>query len=144
MSTISFFVPGVARPKGSYNAIPVQRKDGSLKVAILSPKTTNDWMAVVALAANNLKLQVSSAFVEMHLAFILPRPKSPKYPIPLHPDIDKLERAILDGITNILLEDDGQVCKVSKIKRYAQEGETPGCHIRIKPLAVDDIANLAL
>lgn len=41
------------------------------------------------------------------------------------PDIDKLLRAILDGLTGIAYKDDRQVVKLTGRKRYVQRGEAP-------------------
>jgi crossover junction endodeoxyribonuclease RusA len=46
------------------------------------------------------------------------------------PDIDKLERAILDAMTNIVFADDAQVVEVSKRKVYG----IPRVHVRILEL----------
>ena len=47
------------------------------------------------------------------------------------PDIDKLERAILDSLTGVIWEDDSQVIKVYKHKRRARPDEEIGAEILI-------------
>lgn len=57
------------------------------------------------------------------LVFYLDKPKSyPKrivYPVAKH-DIDKLVRAVLDALTHILYDDDGQVVDLTARKRYGE------------------------
>lgn len=77
--------------------------------------------------------------VSVTIRFILPRPKSvPKritWPAK-RPDLDKLARAVLDGLTDGgAWLDDGQVVKMMLVKLYATEDDTPGCTIRIESTA---------
>ena len=72
--------------------------------------------------------------LEVRLGFSLPRPKSlPKkvqYPA-RRPDLDKLARAVLDGLTDGgAWYDDAQVVRLHAVKRYADDGHT-GCVITI-------------
>lgn len=87
--------------------------------------------------------------VSVDIQFYLPRPKghfgtgrnadrlkpsAPSRPAG-PPDIDKLERAVLDGIVaGGALHDDGQVAHVEKDKWYATENFPPGCVITISRL----------
>jgi crossover junction endodeoxyribonuclease RusA len=77
--------------------------------------------------------------VHVVIQFSLPRPKStPKrvnWPAK-RPDLDKLARAVLDGLTDGgAWLDDGQVVKMGLVKHYATEGNPPGCLIRIESIA---------
>lgn len=49
------------------------------------------------------------------------------------PDADKLVRAVLDGISKVLIRDDGRVTDLVVRKRFALD-QPPGCHIRVFPL----------
>jgi Holliday junction resolvase RusA-like endonuclease len=52
------------------------------------------------------------------------------------PDIDKLERAIFDALTDGgAWKDDAQVVEVTKRKLYVLPGLTPGCKIEITEVA---------
>ena len=69
------------------------------------------------------------------LAFALPRPRSlPKkvtHPAK-RPDLDKLSRAVLDGLTEGgAWFDDGQVVRLYAAKRYASAEDKAGCVITI-------------
>jgi Holliday junction resolvase RusA-like endonuclease len=37
------------------------------------------------------------------------------------PDLDKLIRAVLDGLTGVAYKDDGQVVKITAVKIYGQK-----------------------
>ncbi len=81
----------------------------------------------------------------VQITFMFSRPKSHynskgqlKQTAPLYkqtkPDLDKLCRSTLDGLTNVLLKDDSQVVNLICTKIYANEGELPGALITINPL----------
>jgi crossover junction endodeoxyribonuclease RusA len=61
-----------------------------------------------------------------------PKPSAPDYPA-VKPDIDKLERAVLDGLTaGGAWTDDAQVVSCLTVKDYADAGAVTGCDIWIK------------
>ena len=52
------------------------------------------------------------------------------------PDLDKLARAVLDGLTmGGAWKDDGQVTELVARKLYALDGMSPGCRIEISEVA---------
>ncbi len=53
---------------------------------------------------------------------------------PTRPDLDKLCRSTLDGITGVLIKDDSQVVNLICNKVYANKCELPGALITINPL----------
>jgi crossover junction endodeoxyribonuclease RusA len=73
--------------------------------------------------------------VSVLINFYLPRPKSLAKSITLpakRPDIDKLARAVLDGLTEGgAWLDDGQVVRLMCQKNYAGQENPPGCEIDI-------------
>jgi len=88
--------------------------------------------------------------VGVNITFILARPRShystargmrntvrasaPAYPAG-RPDLDKLIRAVLDGLTTGgAWRDDSQVCELAARKEY---GERPGCYILITGMQED-------
>jgi crossover junction endodeoxyribonuclease RusA len=74
--------------------------------------------------------------VSVFINFYLPRPKSLPKKVTLHakrPDLDKLGRAVLDGLTDGgAWLDDSQVNRLMLTKHYATEQIAPGCRIDIK------------
>lgn len=75
--------------------------------------------------------------MEIHIEFIFVRPKSVStkrlYPT-VRPDIDKLERALLDSLTGVVYTDDDQVVDVVKSKRYG-----PQECVNVKAWTIDDV-----
>lgn len=63
--------------------------------------------------------------VEMVVEFVFERPKSvdERREMVVYPDIDKLQRALLDGLTGVLFHDDAQVVAVTCRKRYGRRAE---------------------
>jgi crossover junction endodeoxyribonuclease RusA len=144
----SFFVYGVPTPKGSAKALrgvpfgkpcPAchQSKRGHPRV-FSDNSNLKGWEQAIrgaSRASKNVEKIVGP--VEIHLAFHMPRLKSHyrtgKYSHLLKdsapfwhttkPDIDKLERAVFDGLTNICYGDDATVAKNGAIKFYS---DTPG------------------
>ncbi len=51
----------------------------------------------------------------------MPRPKRPKKPAcDVRPDIDKMARSTLDGLTGMIFDDDCSVVRLIATKRYAR------------------------
>lgn len=124
------FVPGNPAPQGS-------KRHVGKGILVESSKEVGPWRERVALAAHNWMSGTAplTGAVEVGLAFVLPRPKStPKTRTPAavkRPDLDKLERAVLDALTGICFVDDAQVVELKSSKRLAQIGETAGVYIEV-------------
>lgn len=116
---ISFTVHGRPQPQGSAKAfIP---KGWNRAVITSDNKTLKPWrqdvsaMASRAMQAANEAPTVAPVRVEVVFAFA--KPKSVKGPHKTtKPDLDKLLRGVLDGMSGIVFHDDAQVveCQVSK------------------------------
>mgnify|MGYP001615458633 CR=1 FL=1 len=147
--TISFFVPGVAKTAGSKRPFVVRRKRDGKPVAVVTDdnKNSKDWKADVkqfaAEACADQPLMDGPIF--LRLTFYLSRPKghrgktgrildsAPKYPT-VKPDVDKLSRAIMDALTEIVWNDDAQVVTKLAMKRFSDKPlEMPGVLIEIQP-----------
>jgi crossover junction endodeoxyribonuclease RusA len=117
-----FFVAGRPVPQGSLkfirgHAIHVRAQDLAV------------WRANIANAARHALIEMAQEGVEINLIFHLARPKTVKRKEPhVRPDIDKLVRAVLDGLTGVAYNDDEQVVKLTASKEYA---ETQGVWIKI-------------
>lgn len=127
------FVPGDAAPQGSKRHVGHGRM-------IEASKKVGPWRERVALAAHahGWTLAPSGVPIGVDLLFVRPRPVStPKRrtpPATKKPDLDKLERAILDALTGIAYTDDSQVTDIHSHKRLAAIGEQPGVRITVTKL----------
>jgi crossover junction endodeoxyribonuclease RusA len=135
--TVEFFVPGKPAPQGSKRAFRNQHS-GRIQLTE-SSKTVGPWRERVALTAHNEMggRPLMGGAVSVLLDFVLPRPTStPKTratpPAVKKPDLDKLARAVLDAITDVVIADDSQVTNLHATKRLAEIGETAGVHIRVE------------
>ena len=100
------------------------------------------WRRAITLAAiteiENESWSKSISPVEVEIIFYLERPSTvsvAKRPWPIKPpDLDKLLRGVLDGLTDAgVWDDDGQVVKITAWKVYADTRE-PGAFIKINPI----------
>ena len=120
----SFFVPGKPVQQGSmriYNNRIVHTSANELKA----------WRELVGWKAKEARVEKVPEHepVLISLTFIFVRPKSVKREFPtVFPDLDKLLRSILDGLTGIAYHDDAQVVEIYTRKRY---GETPGVEVSV-------------
>jgi Holliday junction resolvase RusA-like endonuclease len=130
---IQFSVAGEASGKGSLIS-GVGKKTG--RVYSHSPTKTIRWeerVAQEAQAVTKGMLSLMEGPLSVEIYFYLPKPKSArKYALPdKRPDLDKLIRAVLDGMSKIVYKDDGQVTDLSVSKRY---GEKPMVDIAVSTL----------
>jgi Holliday junction resolvase RusA-like endonuclease len=133
--TVLFFVPGVAQPQGSKTAYGVK---GRAVVVDKNPKLLKPWRAEIARVA---KAHAPSARLEgavrVEATFVMPKPASVKRAhVSVKPDLDKLARALLDGITDAgnVWKDDAQVVGLVVNKVYALPGEDAGARVWITDL----------
>lgn len=154
---IAFVVIGVPLPQPRHRA-RVQWIGGLAKKAVASVYLDEDddirkfkhdvrFEAGKAFhAAGNYGPHEQRALLECPLAvtltFVFPRPKYLTWktkPMPRAwminvPDLDNLEKSVLDALNKVVYVDDRQVCKVNKIKVYASGDEPPRVHIAISEL----------
>ena len=81
--------------------------------------------------------------IVVDLAFRLARPLKLRSSIVTHttrPDVDKLARCVLDGLTGVIYADDGQVVATRLAKQYAPIDGRPGVTITISEANVADPA----
>lgn len=120
---ISFRVNGLPVPQGSMKVIHgrVLHSQGS---ALAVWRSMIGWEAKVAGATpHNLPVKIT-------IVFVMPRPKTVKRPYPtVAPDLDKLVRGVLDGLTGIAYDDDAQVVEIHAYKIY---GSSSGAEIRLE------------
>lgn len=130
---MTIFVPGIAAPQGSMKHVGRGR-------IVSASKRLGPWRRLVAKTVTSLHR--GGAYereqpVFVGLEFVMPRPAStPKRRTPpaiRRPDVDKLARAVLDAIDNLITTDDAQVTTLHVHKRLAATGEQPGVHITHHP-----------
>lgn len=137
---ISFSVPGIPATKGSYRAIPNRR--GGVFVSNANPRCSS-WEASVAYCAKAAGVRMSEKPMRVRLWFLFSRPNSHfgakglRSVADPHPttrrvgDIDKLARAVLDGLTGVVWADDSQVVSLCAAKVWGQE---PGLRVEIEEM----------
>jgi len=148
MSHLYVEVPGLPLPQGSKRAV---RNVHTNKLSVID---NNPRLAQWRMQITNYTRQEMAEWGEypikgaiaIQIGFFLPRPLShygtgknagvlkanaPEYPTHA-PDLDKLERAILDGCTDAgTWLDDAQVVDIISAKRYADRGVVPGAHFAV-------------
>ena len=140
---ISAWVAGVPAPQGSKRALGAGRRGGKIRM-VESSKKLKPWRAAVremfTLGGEPCRFLPGTAVV-VTIVFVMPRPvATPKTratpPAVKKPDVDKLVRAVLDGISAKIgagvIADDSQVVTVHAHKRIAELGEPTGAMIHIE------------
>ena len=128
---ISFFVPGVPIPKGSAKSFYNPKAH---KVVTMQDNRDRQrpWASLIAYTAQEVGCKPVDGPVKITLHFFFPRPKNhygtgkninnlkesaPTYHITT-PDLDKLERCVLDSLTGVVWHDDKQVREMASKKDY--------------------------
>lgn len=130
---VRFGVEGVPVPQGSKN---VNRKTGTMFDA--NATELRAWRKAVRKEAEQHRVTwIRQSPLVVHLAFGLPTTQTQSHGwAAVKPDIDKLERAVLDGLVDgRVLIDDAQVVGVVKVKLRAR---TPGVLILVKDARTSD------
>lgn len=123
-------MPGVPQQQGSKTGYVVA---GRAVLTDQNRKRLKPWRALVteiAQSAHTYLIPFEGA-VRVYAVFVLPRGKSVRRVSPsVRPDLDKLTRALLDGVTDAgnVWRDDAQVTQLEVEKVY---GDTPGVHVVI-------------
>ena len=133
---VRFTVIGQPRPKGSMKAFVPKGWDRAVLTS--SNPSVKEWEQTIRLVAQEFSEAFTTGPVRVGLRFALPRPKSLSTKSSrLHtkrPDIDKLSRAVLDALTNVLWADDSQVFSLTARKVYALPSQPPKVDITITSL----------
>lgn len=124
----AFFVKGRPVPQGSLKFIhgrPIHARATDLAV----------WRADIARNAELSGYIPVQGGVKVSCSFVFHKPKSAKdRNLPwVKPDLDKLVRAVLDGLTGVAYEDDSQVVLLQANKTY---GEREGVWLEIEQLGL--------
>lgn len=128
-------IKGHARPKGSWNAIPVRGKIRFVPVSTPAAKWFKYLESEVKRKWPLKKPWVGPVRVEC--VFKLSRPKSNTNEFPITQnmgDVDKLLRAVFDAMSGVVFNDDSQVVETSAKKIWATND--PEVYIKVKRLRV--------
>ena len=120
-----FKVNGLPIPQGSMKVINgrVLHSQGSALAV---------WRSTIAWEATLAGCRPEEGAMRVKLLFTMPRPKTVKRPYPsVAPDLDKLIRGVLDALTSIAYQDDGQVTEIEAIKVY---GDPPGLEVEVEKI----------
>lgn len=121
--SITITVEGIPVPQGSKSIV---RRGGKAWMIDANADRLKEWRARVANAAD-IGLTFDAP-VCVGYEFVFPRPKRPKFlRHAVKPDLDKLMRAVNDGLVDGgLLSDDSRITAVAFTeKRYAEQEEEP-------------------
>lgn len=126
---ITFSVTGLPVPQGSKT---IAKGGGKTWLRDANAARLKPWRAKVAAAAD---LGVTfDCPVSVFAVFYLPRPQKPRWWAPAVKvgDVDKLARALLDGLTDGgLLADDSRVVDLHSYKRYETEDNPAGVRVAV-------------
>lgn len=142
-------VHGVPAPQGSKRG-GYSAKSGKTFVYEQNGKTQASWRQDVIAAAVQLRetmgWETADGPIWIWVMFRLPRPASVnirRRPYPsVKPDMDKLLRNTLDGLTQAgIYRDDAQITEMHAKKRYATDDPdgSPGASIRVGLVALPEI-----
>ena len=95
-----------------------------------TPKRVKEWEGVVADEARKYCEKPYDWPVVLTMIFYMPRPASRRLEtwVPTTPDLDNLEKAVMDALNGIAYRDDCLVVAKSSSKRYVRAGE-PGVEV---------------
>lgn len=133
---IEFSIPGL--PIAWPRATPVVRWYGKTpRAAMVTVKGPHDnhQKKIAAAASFAFSDPVLRCPVGLVLDFVFPRIKGQRTPdrAPMRdvPDLDNLEKMVMDAIKGVIINDDRQVVSCLKNKWYAAESESPFTHVKV-------------
>lgn len=148
---VSFFCRGIPQTKGSlhqrhfWGPMVSGKPTCKLGVSEMSGAKLKEWRALVATAAKRAMGQRMpfAGPVKVGVTFFFPRPQSQQREARLSPyvfvngryDIDKLQRAVFDAMTDAACWlDDGLAAQVCAEKRYCTGDQRPGVVVTLEEL----------
>lgn len=129
---IEFYVPGIPRPKGSTRAF-VSKTTRRLVVKS-DCSGLKQWEHAVRTMARRYRPRTEwLGPVSIEVTFYLPKPKTVARLRPaVRPDIDKLVRGAVDGLSGVIFKDDAQIVRLDAQKLYCNTVRSePGAAISI-------------
>jgi Holliday junction resolvase RusA-like endonuclease len=132
LSNFTCFVGGAPIPQGSKKAFV---RGGRVSLVEANDKL-KPWRKTVTETVSSVLFQAEPCAhaVEVELLFVMPRPKSvTRYHMTVKPDLDKLTRAVFDGVTDSgLWVDDSQVVRLLASKAYETLPGGAGVYIMVR------------
>lgn len=133
MSIIKIWVPGTPAPQGNMAATRQGKLYYKNSADLDVWRYDIAWRARKAMREAKIH-QVHLGAVALDISFVMVRPKAtPKTratPAAVRkPDLDKLQRAVLDSLTGHVYQDDSQVTQIIARKRIAELNEVTGATI---------------
>ncbi len=135
--SVSFRVVGEPVPQGSKRAV---RGGRIIDVRPEDLRTWRDRIAWRATAARST--EVFDTAVSARLIFAIERNRAHRNDAwcAVTPDVDKLSRAVLDGLCDGgLLRNDSRVALLTAAKHYVTAGQSPGVYVEVSPLSDDSL-----
>ena len=153
---VEFVVPGEPVPQGSMKAVPGRgRAEGRTFLVADNEAVLKHYRRDVAVAATAVLAALNrlpggawstDAFpgpahstripVAVTARFVCTRPGPGRsghhFDFPITGDLDKFERALLDGMTGVVYKDDAQVVELHAVKRLVREGEPPHTQVLVR------------
>lgn len=129
--SLTFRVDGRPAPQGSKRAVGVGRM-------IEMSRHLDPWRSAVRAAATQKARAVGwkpmDCQHEVHITLYIKRPARPRrsWPGRSYGDVDKHARAVLDGLTGPVLEDDADVDELHVTKIFTQPGAPAGAYISVE------------
>lgn len=131
MQHVYFEVKGDPVPKARARTV---RKGG--RTWSFTPKRVAAWEKVVKAEASKHFDQPLTGPIQVSMIFHMDRPKSRRKDVwvPTTPDLDNLEKAVLDAMNGVAYEDDRFVVAKNAQKRYVRRDEPRVC-VRVTSLS---------
>lgn len=114
--------------QGSMTAMPVRRKNGKYSAVMYHTNSNEIYEQRAGIQTEYEKVHgqyYEKEPIDLKITFSFIRPKSVSAKSrPYHivkPDLDKLTRAVLDGLTNVAYKDDSQVMRITASKIYSED-----------------------
>ena len=134
MPTISYFVPGIPVAKGRPRAYKMHNGH----IGTYTPDKTVDWERKVRSYAYEARPATPlEEPLTVCIEFTLLKPKSVakkrQYPS-VKPDLDNLEKAVLDAMNGLIYTDDALICRKYGAKWYTTNASETGVSVEIKTM----------
>lgn len=145
MTQVQFFVQGLPVTQGSKN-VYTNKKTGKPILTESRHAELQRWRTLIALRWKQQQAAKLTGAIAAQLDYYMPRPKShfgtgrnahklkpsAPYYCAVKPDVDKLDRAVFDALTQAgAIEDDARIVIINAVKMYANKPAQQGVNITL-------------